>query len=196
MSKMLLNKHFEILKFFTTNLNEERYGRELAKKTSLSQKAMALSLKELEEKGILKSKTKGNIKNYSLNLKNKDLKDVIILVEILKKLEFLKKHRLLKEIFNGDNRIVGIFGSYAKGTETKISDVDLFIIGKEQKQDYDKKGELFDLEINIKYFRKGEFKRLLREKKNLGKEIVRNHVLISGFESFVYLIWKAFYGFD
>jgi predicted nucleotidyltransferase len=184
------------LKHFIGDYKVERYGRELAKRTSLSQKAMALSLKELEEKGILKSKTKGNIKNYSLNLKNRNLKDIIIQIEIFKKLEFLKKHRFLKEIFNGDNRIVGIFGSYAKGTETKNSDIDLFIIGEELKQDYDKKGELFDLEISIKYFRKKEFKKLLREKNNLVKEIVKNHVLISGFESFVYFVWRDFHGFD
>jgi predicted nucleotidyltransferase len=193
---MLLNKHFEILKHFIGDFKVERYGRELAKRTSLSQKAVALSLKELEEKGILKSKTKGNIKNYSLNLKNRNLKDIIIQIEIFKKLEFLKKYRFLKEIFNGDNRVVGIFGSYAKGTETKDSDIDLFIIGEELKQDYDKKGELFDLEISIKYFRKKEFKKLLREKNNLVKEIVKNHVLISGFESFVYFVWRDFHGFD
>ena len=94
---------------------------------------------------MLKSEKKGNIKLFGLNLTNPEIKDVLITAEIDRKIEFLKGHRKFANIFNNDPRVIGIFGSYAKGTQTKDSDIDLFIIGERAKEDYDKKGKILDL---------------------------------------------------
>jgi uncharacterized protein len=94
-----------------------------------------------------------------------------------KKIEFLKKHKKLNEIFNIDDRIIGIFGSYSKGTQTNNSDIDLFIIGNKKENDYDLLGKKFDLDISIKYFSIHEFKKLLNKKNPLISEIVKNKVL-------------------
>lgn len=193
---MLLNKYFEILKHYTENLDRELYGRELAKKLELSQKTISLTLKELEKQSILRSRIAGNIKLYSLNKKHKDIKDILTIMEIQKKIKFLEKHRKLKEIFEHDKRITGIFGSYAKGLEREDSDIDIFIIGEEKKEDYEEKGEIYDLEISAKYFKEEEFKKLLRKKNNLMKEIIKNHILTSGAERFISIIWEEYYDFD
>ncbi|MEK6904066.1 MAG: nucleotidyltransferase domain-containing protein, partial [Nanoarchaeota archaeon] len=176
---MLHNKHFEIIEQFLGNFNREIYGRELVRKVSLSQKAIALTLDELERGNILVSRRQGNIKYFRLNLENMEMKDILISVEISRKIIFLKKHRKLAHILKSDTRIVGIFGSYARGTQKRDSDIDLFIIGERRKEDYDKKGRLFDLAISIKYFPEKKFIRLIKSKNNLCKEIIGSHIIIS-----------------
>ena len=68
MSNMLHTKYFEVLKQFLGNYVAEIYGRMLVGKVPLSQKAIALALAELEEKGVLSSRSQGMIKYYRLNL--------------------------------------------------------------------------------------------------------------------------------
>jgi len=192
---MLHNKYYEILKFFSEDYNREIYGRELINKVKISQKNIALTLKELENKGILKSKKKGNLKFYSLNLKNPQLKSYLITSEIYNKESFLINHKKLAHIFNSDDRVVGVFGSYSKNKQKKYSDVDIFIVGKKG-EDYLKKGKIYDLNISVKFFTKNEFKKLLKEKNNLIKEIIENHVLIFNVEGFINFVWRDFYGFN
>ncbi|MDD5086672.1 MAG: nucleotidyltransferase domain-containing protein [Candidatus Nanoarchaeia archaeon] len=193
---MLHNKHFQIIEQLTGNYEQEIYGRELIGRISISQKGIALALKELEEQGILKSKKKGSMKFYSLNLNYPHIKEIISITETMKKIRFLSKNRKIAHIFKDDSRIVGIFGSYAKKTNNPESDIDIFIVGKKQKQDYNTKGRAFDLNISIKYFTQGEFKNLLIEKNNLLKEIVKNHILIFGIEEFINTVWRSYYGFN
>lgn len=193
---MLHNKHFQIIEQLTGNYKQEIYGRELIGRVSMSQKGIALALKELEKQSILKSKKKGSIKLYSLNLSYPHIKDIIYITETMKKIKFLSKNRKIAHIFKDDSRIAGIFGSYAKKTHKPESDIDIFIIGKKQKQDYSKKGRAFDLNISIKYFTQREFKNLLNEKNNLLKEIVKNHILLFGIEEFINTVWRSYYGFN
>jgi len=191
---MLHNKNYEILSKFLRDYNKEIYGRELTNITFLSQKNIALTLDELEKDGILKSRKSGNIRYYKLNLENTEIKDVILILETLKKIDFFKKQRKIASLFKTDNRIVGIFGSYAKGTQKKESDIDIFIIGNKLKEDYDKLGEKLDLNINIKYFPENEFINLIKSKDNLIKEIIKDHILIFNIENLINLIWKNYYG--
>ena len=184
------------MKQFWWDYAGEIYGRMLVGKVTLSQKAIALALAELEKKGVLKSRSQGMIKNYRLNLEHSEIKDVIGVLEIERKMEFLALHRKLAHLFREDDRIVGIFGSYAKGMQKEESDVDVFIIGKKKKNDYDEKGKLLDLDVSIKYCPQREWQMLLREKNNLAKEIVSHHVLIFGVEGFINSVWRHYHGFN
>jgi len=190
---MIHNKYFEILNMFSGDYRKEIYGRELIGKVSISQKGIALTLKELEKEGILKSKKKGSIKFYSLNLKYSQIKETIAMAELDKKTQFYQKHRKIAHIFKDDERIVGLFGSYAKGTQKTGSDFDIFIIGKKKPKDYDRKGEEFDLEISIKYFTEKGFKELLNKKNSLINEIIKNHIIFFSTEKFINMIWREYY---
>jgi len=192
---MLHNKYYEILNFFIGDYNKEIYGRELIDKVKISQKNIALTLKELENKGILKSKKKGNLKFYSLNLKNPQLQTYLIFTELFNKENFLTNNKKISHIFKNDDRIIGIFGSYAKNKQKKDSDLDVFIIGNKG-ENYVKQGKLYDLTVSVKTFTENEFKKLLKEKNNLIKEIIENHVLIFNVEKFINFIWRGFYGFN
>ena len=186
---MLHNNNFHILKYFTQFDDTLIYGRMLIDKIPMSPKSIANSLNKLEDLGILNSSTKGNIKFFLLNKKNKVTFDAIMAVEVQKKIEFIEKHHKIKHIFERDNRVVGIFGSYVRGNYDKHSDLDVFIVGKKKGTDYRKKGSLYDLDISIKYFEEVKFEELYKGNNPLVQEIVKNHVIINGFEKYLELIW-------
>lgn len=191
---MLHNKYFEILNNFLGDYRREIYGRELVGKVNLSQKSIALALEELEKQGILKSRKSGNMKYFKLNISNPEIKDVLISTEITKKTIFFKKYKKIANLFKKDYRIVGIFGSYAKGVQNNSSDVDLFIINGDSREDYSAKGKTYDINISIKHFKEEEFKKL--KENNLFKEIIKDHIIIFGVEKFINLSWGDYYGFN
>ena len=193
---MIHNKYFEVLRQFLGDYTREVYGRELIWKVNLSQKGIALALEELGEKGLLKSRKEGTLKHYGLNLENTEIRDIIVVAEIIRKVELMSKNRKLAHLFRHDDRIVGIFGSYAKGTQKEDSDLDIFIIGKKSAHDYDKRGKILQTDISIKYFAINEWIKLLKEKNNLCKEIIENHAILFGTENFVKLAWSNYYGFN
>jgi len=192
---MIHNKYFEILKQFLGDFHKEVYGRELLKKVQLSQKGIALALEELENKGILKSRKEGILKHYRLNLEYSEIKDIIAITEIVRKIEFLRKERKIAHMARQNGGIVGVFGSYAKGTNKKSSDLDVFIIGQKKKNDGFERGKTLGLQVSMKYFSRREWMKLLRQKNNLCREILENHVMISGTEDFLNLAWSNYYGF-
>ena len=192
---MIHNKYFLILKQYLGNYKKELHGRGLIKKVPLSPKAIALTLEELEKKSILKSRKQGNMKYYRLNLENTKIKDTINIVELLQKIQFLTQHRALAHIFCTDERIVGIFGSYAKSIQKEGSDVDVFIVGS-NKKDYIKESKIYNLDISVKFFTEKEFITLLKEKNTLTNEIVENHILLFGIEKWTNAIWRYHYGLN
>ncbi len=193
---MVHNKYYIIIKEFLNDLNRSLYGRMLVKKINLSQKAIALTLDELEQMNLLKSTKVGNIKYYQLNLLYKEIKEIIVIAEIMNKMEFTAKQKKIATIFKTDTRIIGIFGSYAKSTQKIDSDIDLFIIGEKRNPDYEETGKLYDLDISCKYFTEQEFKTFAKKKNSLINEIVKNHIIIFGFEKWVNKIWSDYYDFN
>lgn len=191
---ILHNKYYEILKQYLGDYKSELYGRELIGKVKMSQKGIALALEELEGMHILKSRKEGSLKHYGLNLGNTEAKDILAITEIMKKVEFMSKHRKLAYIFKRDDRIVGIFGSYAIGKEKPDSDLDIFIVGEDRKDDYDKQSRLLDVEVSIKYFSPKLWQQMLKEKDFLANEIVAKHVTLFETESFVNQCWSDYFG--
>lgn len=187
---MIHNKHFQIMKEFLGDYDKEVYGRGLIKKINVSQKSIALTLKELEEMKVLISKKKGNTKYFSLNKKNVLIKKYLSLLELEKSIKFFERNKKLKHIFSknfcGD--ILCIFGSYAKDIQKKNSDLDLFIVGKFDESLIVAEGEKYNLEINIQGSSQKNFRLMVKNKNPLMSEILKNHVLIKGYEKFVEVV--------
>lgn len=190
---MIHNKYFEIMKQFLKDYDQEIYGRELIGKINISQKNIALTLNSLEKHGILSSKIKGNSKYFFLNRKNPLIKEYILLTEIENTLLFFKNNIKISQVFDKidkKNKIMCIFGSYAKGIQKKDSDLDLLIIGKTDENEIKKIGELFNIKISIKKGSLNDFKELLEKNNPLMNEILENHIIISGYEEFIYEVIK------
>lgn len=188
MSNMLLNKtQLNILEQFTGSHDCKIYGRNIAKKMQMNQKTVANTLGKLEMANILKSSTEGKNKYYALNKFNINIMDIIQLVEIGKKLDFMKKNAAILPLFHElEKKAKGmliIFGSYAKGTNTKNSDIDLFIIGNVIGiTDLEK---LYNIKINIVNAKKEKFD----INDHLVKEVIKSHIILKGAEEFIGLTW-------
>jgi len=176
------------MEHFLKGYNKEIYGRELVGKVKISQKNIALTLNELENEGVLSSKTKGNVKHYFLNKENPLIKKYLILFEIQNSIEFLKKNPKINHIFEkfvSIDNIICIFGSYAKGIQKKDSDLDLFIIGRFDEKEIKRIGDVYNIKISIKGGNYSDFIDSLKRNNLLMNEILDSHIIILGYEKFV-----------
>ena len=181
---MLLKRtEIKILGEFTSDKNKRIYGGEIARKFKLNQKTVSNILNNLEKENILKFSKEGKNKYYFLNSLNPNIKEIIKIVEINKKLAFTQKHKkfgkLFDEIVLRVKGIVIIFGSYAQGGEKNNSDLDLLVIG-EIKEITDLE-DSFNLEINVVKSTKNNF----IKNEPFVKEIMENHIILRGLEEFV-----------
>ena len=150
----------------------------------------------IAENLILKEKI-GHSLLCKLNTENDKTKVLISLNEVNKKQEFLNKNKELKLITDEilskiKNKVISaaIFGSYAKNTQTKESDIDLFILAKKSfdtaelvKNIYAKYGKEVSLLIITE-------KQLTNQKnKPIIKEILKYHIILTGFENFINLMF-------
>ena len=186
---MLLNKsELKILEEFAKNKDNRIYGRAISQKYNLNQKTVSNVLNNMEKQGILKFKREGKNKYYFLNKNNPDIKEIIQLTEINKKINFMKSHIRFKGLFEGFGEkasgILIVFGSYAKGIEKKDSDLDILAIGEIKNTKELEKS--FGIDVNIIKTKKDKFDK----NEPFIKEIMENHIILKGVEEFVDLIWQ------
>jgi predicted nucleotidyltransferase len=185
---MLLNKNkLKILGEFSVNYTRKIYGRDVAKKLRMNQKTVSNILNELEKEHILKFTREGKNKYYYLNEFYPYIKEIIQLIETQRKINFLEKHKKLKDLFlkleKRAEGILVIFGSYANFSANEKSDLDVFITGNIK--DIEDLEELYNIKINIVKSNKNKFDK----KEHIIKEIIKNHIILKGIEDFVELIW-------
>jgi len=140
----------KVLNYFFLNSGSSLYVNELSEKLSLDKRNLVKKLKELENEGLLKSESRGNLKLYSGNEKYplyNEYKRII-----LKTLGFEKKLTdLLKDL--KDIKTVYIYGSYAEDRLSVHSDIDLLVVGNHKIVSLQKKinslQKEIDREINI-----------------------------------------------
>ena len=113
--------------------------------------------------------------------------------------EFLLKNKKIKFIQEDIEElnypfIIGIiFGSYAKNTNTKNSDIDLCVIcdNEENKNKIYEKISIQSLKIELHEFTIEEFISMLKTiQLNVGHEIVKNNIILFGAENYYSLISK------
>lgn len=185
---MILNENkLRILEEFSVDYTKRIYGREIAKKLEMNQKTVSNVLNELEKQNILKFMMEGKNKYYYLNKFYPHLKEIIKLIEIQRKINFLEKYGKLKELFFELEKRTGemliIFGSYADFSATPKSDLDVFVLGKIK--DIEDLEELYNIKINVVRSNKNKF----NKKEHFIKEVIKNHIILKRVEDFVNLIW-------
>ncbi len=128
MLKQLLGSRtrISIFKLFVFNPDKEYYIREIERLTKEPFDPLRMELRRLESMGLLKSRTSGRQKYYSVNSNHTlftDIKSIILktvgIGDVLKS-AFSKKDDIL---------IAFIYGSYAKDVEHTESDIDIFVVG-------------------------------------------------------------------
>lgn len=180
---MILNDRIGILEEFLRDFKTGLTGSYIANKKNMNQKTVANYLNRLEQEHILKSKIQGKNKLYFLNFDNMEIiKHFILAIEHLRTIKFYKKNILIKEVSEKIQPFIEgcavIFGSYAKGTEKRGSDIDILIIGKCNEKEIDNISDMYRIEINLKIYP-------IMKKDLLTKEVIKNHVIIKNTERFI-----------
>ena len=188
----ITENHLRVLGFFTRGFDRSSYIREIRREMGISPRTAQLVLEALEKKGVLESETKGKIRVYRIR-KNETAKNYLILVEEYKKIVFLESNPLIREIIEKTKPcmkgIVLVFGSYPKGTAKKDSDLDMFVAGEYDRAEVKSISKKYGVKINVKRYPRNQFIKGLKTD-HLIKEILLNHVVISGIEEFIEIVMK------
>jgi predicted nucleotidyltransferase len=185
----------KILKYLIEN-KEPVSIREISSATAIDYKNTHALIGSLETSGAIIKEIMGNTNPIRINLSpNQE----IFSVEQKRTHEFLSKNpkfKIVKEDIEEINypfMIVIIFGSFAKGTNTQNSDLDICIISdnKNKTEKLIQSLKLLSLKIEIQDFTTSEFASMINKKeKNLGHEIVKNNIILFGIENYYNLITK------
>ncbi len=177
----------QILSLFTRGFDREYYIREVQKILKISPRTAQLLLEDLENKGILESKVRGKIKTYKLKRNNVSRK-YLTFVEQYKEISFTTKNILIKEIIEKITPhmqgIALVFGSYAKGTAHKESDLDIFIAGTYDSEEIKKVSKMYGVDVSVKCYPMKIFEKNITTDILL-KEIVNDHIIFLNAEQFV-----------
>ena len=128
MTQIKINYTYEILLFL---LKKDRHGRELAKELKTSLTRVQAILTELRNINVLDYRIEGKNHIYFIK-KNLVSKSFILNAENYKLAKILSKHPELEPLFQdiikkSQCHLILLFGSYAKNTERKESDIDIYI---------------------------------------------------------------------
>ncbi len=126
LSKLFSSKtRIEILKLFLFNADASFYQRQISQLTNQSIRGVQREVEKLCKIGFLEESVQGNRIYYKVNKNTpifEDLKNIFFksigIAEALK--ENLKGRKI---------KIAFIYGSYARGEESLLSDIDLMVIG-------------------------------------------------------------------
>lgn len=182
----------EILKLFLFNPDNSFYQRQISNLTHQSIRGVQRELEKLQNIGLIKRSNQGNRIYYKVDkgcpiceeLKNILFKSVGIA-------EVLKRH------LKGNNiKIAFIYGSYARGEEGLLSDIDLMVIGdissKELSGTLSKPKRELMREINYAVFPLQEFiKRIKKKDHFLNSVLVDKKIFIVGDDNELKAIIKS-----
>lgn len=178
---------------------------DISKKLKIGYRPAYNHIIEMEKEGIIKVSKIGNSKQCMLNLENTKTRHLLQELDIIRKEELYTKNLRIRTIIESiiikltekyASEILSLilFGSYAKGTSTKQSDIDLMFIVSDLKNkssreaierecasyQYSHSIKISPLITNIE-----EFKKMLKTKElNVGKEAREYGISLYGHEFF------------
>jgi len=187
----IIHKMDNILLYLAKNKEKKHTMNYLSKKLNIPYATFHRKINELEK--IILIETIGNSKIITLNKKNEELYPRLILESVKQKEELMKKKPVLKILLKDyGTEIVLLFGSFAKGEDTKTSDIDVMVINKTGRKtlSFKKEEVLLGREINALFFTEEEFKEMLRsEEENVGKQAYKDNILLNNPKKF----WEIVY---
>jgi predicted nucleotidyltransferase len=117
----------KILALFFLNSDKQYYFSEVARATGIRQGAIQRELKSLVDSAILIAEKRGHQTFYSVNSANpiySELRQIMLKAYAVGEVLAAALKRLSRKI-----NAAFVYGSVASGTDTGISDIDLFVIG-------------------------------------------------------------------
>lgn len=193
----MINKDVFILKFLIEQKNQELNIFAISKQLKMDYKNVYSIIKRLEKKKLITLEAFGQANRVKLV---PQVHPLIFEAEYLRRKELLKNKNLavmvneFKKKLTSKCYLLLIFGSYAKKTQTKNSDIDLIFIvphGTEEsfEKDVNRIARLLPLPIHYLVFSEKQFLEMMDAKQsNVGQEALRNNIILYGIETFYEMI--------
>lgn len=185
------NNELEVISLYRKNYKVRFYLREISKLSRIPLKTCQNTLNNLEKNSILKSKTEGKNKYFSLNLENIKTKSYLLQAEIYRTDQFIEKYPQFKIFLKAVKTTVPliVFGSFAKQTADKNSDLDLLIISdKELKLPF----HLLPFKPHQINLKQNSFLKALKKQEDLIKEIEENHIILNNHSFYIDIMWSQY----
>lgn len=156
---------------------------QLAKQTKTNYRIAHKTVKLLEKEDLIKTEKAGNSLLCSLTY---NFNEKIFNAEHERRKKF--KHLIKRFEEAKQNYILLLFGSYAKNTQTKDSDIDLLAI-TENKKEIEEIAELIPKNIHLTTVNYKLFLDMIKSKEiNVGNEVLKNNIILIGIEDYYRLI--------
>ncbi len=171
-----------IMGLFLEDYSRRVYLREIADELKKPHQTVKPYIKELVRKNILSEKKHGKFLEYALNFKNKLIYDYLTIAEKEKTQEFIEDNPLASILYEklssffGDNTFI-IFGSSVNGIK-KGNDLDLFVIGKNVKDEIKEFEDIYSKKIHLIHA-----KTLKEVSLTFIKEVYKKHIILNNTES-------------
>lgn len=191
------SKESTIIKFLIEHKNEELNIFKISKAMKMDYKNAYSIIKRLEKASLVKIETFGQSSRVKLN----DLVNPLIFeAEFERRKEILKDNNLavmlssFKRGIKSKLYILLLFGSYAKKTRTKSSDIDLMFIchdGLEDalEKDVSRIARSMPLPLHPLVFSESQFIEMINAKEpNVGQEALKYNVIMYGIEQYYEMI--------
>lgn len=167
-----------ILKLLFWHSMTQFHSNEIARRTGISPSTVSKELADILPLGIVLKNLKGNMVLYQINKQNIIYNE---LRQMFLKFEFVDE-MIAQDLAKFDIKFALIFGSFAKGTESESSDVDLMIIGDVSENQILRTTSKIETkigrEINVIMWKEDEFHQKSKDKIALLGEIVKNPVVM------------------
>lgn len=160
-------------------LKNKMHIKKIAETLETNQMSILRKLRRLQKENIVDFTKEGKNNIYSIK-KTEEAKAFVFMSEYYRIIDALKKYPVLRKIFSEIRKnkrvsLAAVFGSYAKGSANKESDIDIYVDTKDKK--LAKEIELLDSKISVHIGRYSKESILI-------KEIEQNHIIIKGVEDF------------
>ena len=190
-------KETTIIKFLIEHKNEELNILNISKALKMDYKNIYSIIKRLEKLSLVKIETFGQSSRVNLN---ELIHPILFEAEFERRKEILKDKNLIvmlssfKRTIKSKLYVLLLFGSYAKKTQTKNSDIDLMFIcsnGLESvfEKDVNRISRSMPLPLHPLVFSESQFIDMINAKEsNVGQEALKNNVILYGIEPYYKMI--------
>lgn len=186
-------KDTTIIKYLIEQKNEELNILRISKELRMDYKNVYSIIRRLEKESIVKLEAFGQSRRVKLI---SQVHPLIFEAEYNRRKEILKDKNLavmlndFKNALKSKFYILLIFGSYAKKTQTRNSDIDVMVIVPDGKEELFEKwvhsaARSLPLPIHSLVFSESQFLEMIQAKQsNVGKEALKNNIILYGMETY------------
>lgn len=194
MVEKITNTKLAILQLYLSDYTLSLHSREMGNRLSKSHVTLLPHLQALEKENVLITRMQGRNKLYRIT-NNSIAKSYLLLAETLRTITFFEHVFILKTIVD-ELRVpetLILFGSYAKGTQTSKSDIDLVYFGtlaEDERKRIKRVSQTYNKRIHVQEISRQEFVIALKNHDSLAKEVLENHILVNNPSPFVEAVWE------